>query len=55
MSGLAEARVVLTGVQGVATVELTDEDVVRHPLVQRIVKAYAAHDLRRTTDGKRPV
>lgn len=43
-SGLAEARHVLDGVEGVATVELQEEDVVRHPLVRRIVRAYAAHD-----------
>ncbi|MBU6156579.1 MAG: PhoH family protein [Alphaproteobacteria bacterium] len=44
MSGLAEARDVLAGVEGVATVELQEEDVVRHPMVRRIVRAYAAHD-----------
>jgi phosphate starvation-inducible PhoH-like protein len=49
MSGLAEARHVLEGVEGVATVELQEEDVVRHPLVRRIVRAYAAHD--RETGG----
>jgi phosphate starvation-inducible PhoH-like protein len=54
MSGLTEARNVLTDVKGVATVEFTEDDVVRHPLVQRIVKAYAAYDLRRTPGGKRP-
>ncbi|MEQ1753936.1 MAG: PhoH family protein [Micropepsaceae bacterium] len=46
-SGLAEAQMVLTDVKGVATVQFDEEDVVRHPLVQRIVKAYAAFDLRR--------
>jgi phosphate starvation-inducible PhoH-like protein len=54
MSGLTEARNVLTDVKGVATVEFTEDDVVRHPLVQRIVKAYAAYDLRRNPGGKRP-
>lgn len=49
MSGLAEAQMVLTDVKGVATVQFDEEDVVRHPLVQRIVKAYAAFDLRRGT------
>ena len=44
MSGLSEARDVLAGVEGVATVELQEEDVVRHPMVRRIVRAYAAHD-----------
>jgi phosphate starvation-inducible PhoH-like protein len=54
MSGLTEARNVLTDVKGVATIEFTEDDVVRHPLVQRIVKAYAAYDLRRNPGGKRP-
>jgi phosphate starvation-inducible PhoH-like protein len=43
LSGLEEAKTVLAGVEGVAMVEFSDEDVVRHPLVQRIVRAYAAH------------
>lgn len=47
MSGLTEARSILAGVDGVAMVEFTDVDVVRHPLVQRIVKAYDAYDIRR--------
>jgi phosphate starvation-inducible protein PhoH and related proteins len=46
-SGLAEARAVLTGVEGVEMVEFTEADVVRHPLVQRIVRAYAVYDTRR--------
>lgn len=39
-SGLAQARHILQSVQGVAFAEFTDVDVVRHPLVQRIVVAY---------------
>jgi phosphate starvation-inducible PhoH-like protein len=46
-SGLTEARSILAGVEGVAMIEFTDVDVVRHPLVQRIVKAYDAYDIRR--------
>lgn len=38
--GLVEAGEVLRGVEGVAFVQFDDTDVVRHPLVQRIVKAY---------------
>lgn len=53
LSGLSEARTVLAQVKGVATVELGEEDVVRHALVQRIVKAYAAYDLRRHPGTKR--
>ena len=52
-SGLSEARQVLKGVEGVEMVEFTDADVVRHPLVQRIVRAYAAHDDRRAMAPKR--
>jgi phosphate starvation-inducible PhoH-like protein len=54
MSGLAEAKIVLDGVEGVAMTEFTEDDVVRHPLVQRIVRAYAAFDGRRGNGAKRP-
>lgn len=43
-SGLVEAAAVLDGVEGVAVCRLTSADVVRHPLVQRVVDAYAARD-----------
>ena len=39
-SGLLNAAEVLTGVEGIAFVNFNDKDVVRHPLVQRIVRAY---------------
>jgi phosphate starvation-inducible PhoH-like protein len=39
-SGLKDALVRLSRIRGVATVELTQCDIVRHPLVQRIVEAY---------------
>lgn len=39
-SGLATAIKILKGVDGIAFCELTKADVVRHPLVQRIVGAY---------------
>ncbi|MCH5165702.1 MAG: PhoH family protein [Clostridiales bacterium] len=39
-SGLTEAEQVLSGVEGIAFVHLSEEDVVRHGLVMRIVKAY---------------
>lgn len=45
-SGLAHALRILDGVQGVAQVRFTADDVVRHPLVGRIVAAYDA-DARR--------
>ena len=40
VSGLSEAADLLTGVEGVAMVRFTAADVVRHPLVARIVSAY---------------
>jgi phosphate starvation-inducible PhoH-like protein len=39
-SGLIDAVQRLRGVEGIAVVELDEADIVRHPLVQRIVKAY---------------
>ena len=39
-SGLAQAREVLAEVRGVAFTQVLKEDVVRHPLVARIVEAY---------------
>jgi phosphate starvation-inducible PhoH-like protein len=43
-SGLREAIEVLKDVRGISFVHFTSQDVVRHPLVQRIVEAYAAHE-----------
>ena len=42
-SGLLEAHRALRGTEGVAIVEFTRRDVVRHPLVQRIIAAYEEH------------
>jgi len=39
-SGLVVAREILQGVEGIATVDFDDRDVVRHELVARIVRAY---------------
>lgn len=41
-SGLVAIREILKGVDGVAFVYLTEKDVVRHPLVQKIVLAFEA-------------
>jgi phosphate starvation-inducible PhoH-like protein len=46
-SGLAEAAQVLSEVRGVAFTHFLKEDVVRHPLVARIVAAYESHTLAR--------
>jgi phosphate starvation-inducible protein PhoH and related proteins len=43
-SGLIEARRVLAKVRGIAFTEFDSSDVVRHPLVARIVDAYEQHD-----------
>ncbi len=40
-SGLAEAQTLLAGLDGLAFIQFTESDVVRHPLVMRIVHAYA--------------
>jgi phosphate starvation-inducible protein PhoH and related proteins len=42
-SGLLEAWKVLKGIDGIAIVEFSRKDVVRHPLVQRIIAAYEVH------------
>jgi phosphate starvation-inducible PhoH-like protein len=44
ISGLVEAADVLEGVEGVALCRFSDADVVRHPLVQRLVQAYERRD-----------
>jgi len=40
-SGLVHAKQVLSGVEGISFIEFSSRDVVRHPLVQSIVDAYA--------------
>ncbi len=46
-SGVTDALAALEGVEGIATVRFTEADVVRHPLVQRIVQAYDRRDRKR--------
>ena len=53
LSGLVEASEVLDGVEGVSVCRLTSADVVRHPLVQRVVEAYAKRDERNS--DQRPI
>lgn len=43
-SGIDEAMAVLQGIEGIAFIRFTSADVVRHPLVQRIVDAYGHFD-----------
>ena len=47
-SGLKDALDTLDEVEGVAVVRFGEDDVVRHPMVQRIVHAYNARDRQRT-------
>ncbi|MFP4134133.1 MAG: PhoH family protein [Halothece sp.] len=44
-SGLITALKILRSVEGIAVCEFSQGDVVRHPLVQRIVAAYEQHDI----------
>jgi phosphate starvation-inducible PhoH-like protein len=54
-SGLVEAARILDGVEGAAVVRFGRRDVIRHPMVQRIVDAYEREDLRREKAGPRDV
>jgi phosphate starvation-inducible PhoH-like protein len=46
-SGLADAVHRLKGIEGIGIVYLDENDIVRHPLVQRIVGAYEDEGRRR--------
>jgi phosphate starvation-inducible PhoH-like protein len=47
-SGLIEAERILKGIEGISFVYFTDKDVVRHRLVQMIIRAYEQHTNRGT-------
>lgn len=51
-SGLVEVQDILTGVEGTDFVYLTREDVVRHPIIQRVVDAYDAYELKHRPDRR---
>jgi phosphate starvation-inducible PhoH-like protein len=51
-SGLRDALDTLAGIEGVAAVEFTEADVVRHPLVSRIVRAYDQRDRKRQAQAR---
>ena len=54
VSGLREAMRVLNGVEDIAICRLSGADVVRHVIVQRIIKAYEEDEHRRkSAEGKR--
>lgn len=48
--GLLEARQVLSGVPGISFIHLDEGDVVRHPLVQAIIRAYDRFDAARAAE-----
>jgi phosphate starvation-inducible PhoH-like protein len=47
-SGLRDACELLTGMEGVSVLRFTEDDVVRHGLVTKIVRAYEARDAQRS-------
>jgi phosphate starvation-inducible PhoH-like protein len=51
-SGMNEARNILHDVEGIRFCEFTDRDVVRHPLVQEVVRAYDAAQARKEAARK---
>jgi phosphate starvation-inducible PhoH-like protein len=48
-SGLVEALKVVAGIEEIAVIRFAEQDVVRHPLIQKIVRAYEAY-----TDQAKP-
>lgn len=53
-SGLVEAHRALRHTEGIAIIEFNRRDVVRHPLVQRIIAAYEEHRGQPKAGGKHP-
>jgi phosphate starvation-inducible PhoH-like protein len=43
-SGLIEVQRILEGIEGIQFVYFSNRDVVRHKLVQKIIKAYERHE-----------
>ena len=52
-SGLDIAGKVLKNIEGIAFCNMTSKDVVRHPLVQKIVKAYENYEAKENSASKR--
>jgi len=50
-SGLVEVRQIVDGIPGIEFIEFDEKDVVRHSLVQRIVRAYGRHHESTTSDA----
>lgn len=53
-SGLRQATAILKDVEGIGISRLTNQDVVRHPLVQRIVEAYEKSEKSGHNEHNRP-
>lgn len=52
-SGLVEAQQLLTGVEGMAFIYFHKKDVIRHPLVQKIIKAYEESEEKKRAQKER--
>jgi len=52
VSGLIEVQSILKEVQGIKFVYLTEEDVIRHELVQRVIRAYESYQ-QSSSEGRR--
>ncbi|MBR6053444.1 MAG: PhoH family protein [Clostridia bacterium] len=52
-SGLAVATRILRGIEGIAVHQFTERDVVRHPLVQKIITAYDKYERERKNESAR--
>ena len=51
-SGLLEATKILKNIEGIGMITLTNKDVVRHPLVQKIILAYETFEAQKRSDSK---
>lgn len=51
-SGLEKSTRILKSIEGIAHIELTEEDVVRHRLVKAIIKAYERENEKEESEGK---
>jgi phosphate starvation-inducible PhoH-like protein len=51
-SGLVQIQKILQGVKGIQFVYLSDRDVVRHRLVQKIIKAYEKYESQEASTGR---
>jgi len=52
-SGLVEVMEIVRDVDGIGFMRFTQADVVRHPLVQSIIRAYEIHEARREAARER--